>query len=162
MNKQKSFLLWIWVFAFALIFHSLTPTKETHASPNWEQKANKVIALAKKKKEEGAKYAKRKKGPNEFDCSGFTKYIYENAIDIQLPHSSKGQAQKGKTIERSKIRKGDLLFFNTNGEGISHVGIYMGNGEMIHAANERDHIIITNLSESYWKKRYVKAQRVFE
>lgn len=162
MNQQKSFLLLFWVFAFALILHSLTLTKETQAAPSWEQKANKVITLAKKKKKEGAKYVNGKDGPNEFDCSGFTKYIYEKAITIQLPHSSKGQAKQGKTIEKSKIRKGDLLFFNTNGEGISHVGIYIGNGEMIHAANKDKHIIITKLSESYWKKRYVKAQRVFE
>lgn len=93
-----------------------------------------------------------------FDCSGFTSYVF-NKFGIDLPHSSAAQNKEGYWIDKSDLRKGDLVFFDTGGKGISHVGIYLGNGEFIHSASNEG-IVKNKLSESYYAKRYVSARRV--
>ncbi|NOV02489.1 C40 family peptidase [Paenibacillus planticolens] len=93
-----------------------------------------------------------------FDCSGFTSYVFDQ-FGIDLPHSSAAQDKEGYWIDKSDLRKGDLVFFNTGGKGISHVGIYLGNGEFIHSASNEG-IVKNKLSESYYAKRYVSARRV--
>ncbi|MEC0230361.1 MULTISPECIES: C40 family peptidase [Paenibacillus] len=93
-----------------------------------------------------------------FDCSGFTRYVFDQ-FGIDLPHSSSAQDKEGFWVDKSDLRKGDLVFFNTGGKGISHVGIYLGNGEFIHSASDEG-IVKNKLSESYYAKRYVSARRV--
>jgi murein DD-endopeptidase / murein LD-carboxypeptidase len=93
-----------------------------------------------------------------FDCSGFTAYVF-NQFGIDLPHSSVAQNKEGYWIDKSDLRKGDLVFFNTGGKGISHVGIYLGDGEFIHSASNEG-IVKNKLSQSYYAKRYVSARRV--
>lgn len=93
-----------------------------------------------------------------FDCSGFTRYVFAE-FGIDLPHSSAAQAREGTKISRDELRQGDLVFFNTGGNGISHVGIYLGEGQFIHADTDRG-VIKSKLSESYYAKRYVTARRV--
>lgn len=95
-----------------------------------------------------------------FDCSGFTRYVFAQ-FDIDLPHSSKEQNSKGYWIDKSDLRKGDLVFFSTDGTGkISHVGVYVGDGMFVHAANSKDGVIKSSLSESYYKRNYVSARRI--
>jgi hypothetical protein len=93
-----------------------------------------------------------------FDCSGFTRYIFSQ-FDIDLSHSSKGQSTEGDKVAKSDLRAGDLVFFNTGGAGISHVGIYVGDGYFVHSANNAG-VAKNKLSESYYAKRYVTAGRV--
>ena len=93
-----------------------------------------------------------------FDCSGFTRYVFAQ-FGIDLPHSSAAQAKVGKAVAKDQLRKGDLVFFNTDGKSISHVGIYMGNGEFAHAATD-DGIVLTSLNDRYYAKRYVTARRI--
>jgi len=93
-----------------------------------------------------------------FDCSGYTSYVYDK-FGIDLPHTSAGQATLGTTISQDQLRPGDLVFFNTSGKGISHVGIYVGDGKMYHSATNQG-VTITSLSESYYAKRYVTAKRI--
>ncbi|UKS25645.1 C40 family peptidase [Paenibacillus sp. HWE-109] len=93
-----------------------------------------------------------------FDCSGFTAYVFDQ-FGIDLPHSSSSQNTEGYWVDKSDLRKGDLVFFNTGGKGVSHVGIYLGNGEFIHSASNEG-IVKNKLSESYYAKRYVSARRV--
>lgn len=93
-----------------------------------------------------------------FDCSGFTQYVFKQ-FDIELPHSSSAQASKGNPVEKKDLRAGDLVFFNTSGDGISHVGIYLGNNKFVHSATD-DGVIISDMSEKYYAQRYVKARRV--
>jgi lipoprotein Spr len=93
-----------------------------------------------------------------FDCSGFTAYVFAK-FNIDLPHSSKSQDQEGFWVQKSDLRAGDLVFFNTDGKGISHVGIYLGDGEFIHSATDKG-VMKSKLSESYYAKRYVSARRV--
>jgi len=94
-----------------------------------------------------------------FDCSGFTRYVFKK-FDIDLPHSSKEQYKTGKKVLRADLRPGDLVFFNTSGNGVSHVGIYVGDGKFAHSASRG--VAISDLDETYYAKRYIGARRVMD
>lgn len=100
-----------------------------------------------------------------FDCSSFTKYVY-GKYGVYLPRTARAQALKGTTVSRSKLRKGDLLYFYVPGrfkneKTIGHVGIYIGNRKMIHSSPApKDGVQISNIDNSYWKKTFIKAKRV--
>ena len=96
--------------------------------------------------------------PGGFDCSGFVNYTIKKATGKTVPRTSSALYQKGTKIAKSKLKKGDLVFFNTSGKGVSHVAIYMGNNKMIHAASKG--VKVDSLSNSYWKNRYVGAKRI--
>ena len=96
--------------------------------------------------------------PRGFDCSGFVKFVYDKH-GKKLPRTADVQYKTGKKVARSKLKPGDLVFFNTYGKGVSHVGIYYGGGNFIHASSSRG-VIITKLEESYWKPRYLGARRI--
>lgn len=106
----------------------------------------------------GTKYVSGGVSTNGFDCSGFTMYVFDK-IGINLPHQSGSQYQMGTAISRDDIREGDLVFFNTSGKGVSHVGIYVGDGKFAHASSSRG-VIISSLSDSYYVKRYIGAKRI--
>ncbi|MFF2020120.1 C40 family peptidase [Paenibacillus sp. NPDC058177] len=93
-----------------------------------------------------------------FDCSGFTTYVYKS-IGISLPRTSQSQYNAGTSISRSQMRPGDLVFFNTLGNGVSHVGIFVGNGKFAQSSSSRG-VIISSLSEKYWADRYIGAKRI--
>ncbi len=97
------------------------------------------------------------------DCSGFTQRVFSK-LGVQLPHSSAGQAGYGTAVSRDHLQPGDLVFFNTSGSGISHVGIYVGNNRMISAETEKTGVRETQIfgggASSYWEPRYVTARRV--
>ncbi|MNC22820.1 putative peptidoglycan endopeptidase LytE precursor [compost metagenome] len=92
-----------------------------------------------------------------FDCSGFILYVF-NKFDLKLPRTSKSQSKQGVAVAKKDLKVGDLVFFNTNGRGISHAGIYVGNNQFAHSS--RKGVRVTNLSNSYYKKRYMTARRV--
>ncbi len=96
--------------------------------------------------------------PKGFDCSGFTKFVYEKH-GKKLPRLADVQYKQGKVIARSKLKPGDLVFFTTYEPGASHVGIYYGNGKFIHASSSRG-VMISRLDETYWKPRYLGARRI--
>ncbi|PLS19675.1 hypothetical protein CVD28_04470 [Bacillus sp. M6-12] len=96
--------------------------------------------------------------PNGFDCSGFTQYILASQ-GVHIPRVASDQARVGMTVDRDKLQKGDLIFFETYKEGPSHVGFYIGNGNFIHAGGDR--VQVTNLSNSYYSERYLWAKRMF-
>jgi hypothetical protein len=97
------------------------------------------------------------------DCSGFVQYIYKK-FDVHLPRSSSEQARVGKIAARkmdfAKLIPADLLFFSRGGRHIGHVGIYMGEGKMIHAADPRHGVTISNLRQPYFESSFVVAKRV--
>ncbi|CAM4398136.1 C40 family peptidase [Paenibacillus alkaliterrae] len=93
-----------------------------------------------------------------FDCSGFILYVF-NQYNVDLPRTSKAQAQKGTKIAQKDLLPGDLVFFNTNGRDISHAGIYIGNGQFAHSSSSKG-VRISKLTENYYEKRYVTARRV--
>jgi lipoprotein Spr len=106
----------------------------------------------------GTKYVAGGVSTSGFDCSGFTRYVFDK-IGITLPHQSASQYQMGTAVSRDEMRPGDLVFFNTSGKGISHVGIYVGDGQFAHASSSRG-VTISSLSDSYYVNRYVGAKRI--
>lgn len=103
----------------------------------------------------GTPYSWGANGPNSFDCSGFTRYVYLNARGISLPRVSYEQAKAGKAVSTSNLQKGDLLHFATVTPGTtSHVGIYIGNNQFVHASGSKtkpDKVKISSLSGYYGK-----------
>jgi len=94
-----------------------------------------------------------------FDCSGFTRYVYAKK-GVRLPHSSRSQYGIGQSVPESQLQAGDLVFFRTTRKGISHVGIYVGNGKFIHASNHSRGVTVDSLHSGYYSPRYVGARRV--
>ncbi|WP_455542420.1 C40 family peptidase, partial [Intestinibacter sp.] len=110
-------------------------------------KASAVIAYAKTLL--GKPYVWGAQGPNSFDCSGFTYYVFKNKAGVVLPRTSSVQSNYGTYVSKSNLRAGDLVFFDTNGANngaVSHVGIYIGNGQMIHASYSQKKIVIDNFN----------------
>ena len=123
--------------------------------------ASSVIAYAKTLL--GKPYVWGAQGPNSFDCSGFTYYVFKNKAGIILPRTSSAQSKYGTYVSRNNLRAGDLVFFDTNGANngqVSHVGLYIGNGQMIHASYSQKKIVIDNFNSSYFKRTFVNGRRV--
>ncbi|WP_438348261.1 C40 family peptidase [Paenibacillus sp. FA6] len=106
----------------------------------------------------GVSYKTGGTSTNGFDCSGFTRYVFTK-LGITLPRQSSAQFKTGTAVSRNEMRPGDLVFFNTSGKGVSHVGVFVGSGKFAHASTSRG-VIISSLNESYYAKRYVGAKRV--
>lgn len=122
---------------------------------------NKVISLAKSLL--GKSYVWGAQGPSTFDCSGFTYYVFKNAANITLPRVSQDQSTYGTYVSKSNLKAGDLIFFDTvgpNNGAVTHVGIYIGNGQFIHAASGQGKVVINNLNSTYYVNAYVNARRV--
>ena len=92
------------------------------------------------------------------DCSRFTKEVFSKFDHIDLPRTAAEQYETGQPVHRNQLLYGDLVFFDTEG-GISHVGIYVGNGEFMHSSSSNG-VIISKLSEHYWAKRFIGARRI--
>ena len=108
----------------------------------------------------GKPYVYASAGPNAFDCSGLTYYLFKNELGIILPRTSYSQATAGVKVEKSQLIPGDLIFFNTSGSRISHVGLYIGDGNMIHSNSGKRQVKIDNINSGYYSQRYVTARRV--
>lgn len=95
------------------------------------------------------------------DCSGFVSTVYLKGINHALPHSAEKMFRKGTPIAKANLVYGDLVFFeNVANTGVSHVGIFLGNGNFAHAST-REGVIVSNLSEPYYEQRYIGARRVW-
>ncbi len=125
-----------------------------------QQKIDKVIATAKSLIGTPYVYGGESLEEGGFDCSGFTQYVYKQ-VGYNLNRISSDQAVQGIYVSRSNMQPGDLVFssFNANGK-VDHVGIYLGNGQMIHSPSTGDTVKITNINVSYWQQRYVTARRL--
>ena len=128
------------------------------SSSTTTNKAKAIVDLA--TKQIGKPYVWGAEGPSSFDCSGLTYYVYKNAVGISLPRTSTEQSKTGTTVSRSNLQPGDLIFSSTNGTGdVSHVGIYIGNNEMIHAPKPGDVVQKTKINNSYWENAYLWSKR---
>jgi cell wall-associated NlpC family hydrolase len=96
-----------------------------------------------------------------FDCSGFTRFIFEKSIGLVLPRRADEQARLSSlvTIDREQLKPGDLVFFNTMRRTFSHVGIYMGEGKFIHAPRAGAVVRVEDMRDAYWDKRFTGARR---
>ncbi len=95
------------------------------------------------------------------DCSGYTVALMKNVYGVTIPRTSSLQYKSGVAVSKGNLRRGDLVFFNTNGRGVSHVGVYLGAGKFTHVSNS-DGVTIDDLDSPYYKKRYVGARRVLK
>mgnify|MGYP000272906496 CR=1 FL=1 len=89
-----------------------------------------------------------------FDCSGLVSFVYKQSAGVNLQGSAADMAKRTQVIDAQSAQPGDLVFFNTLGTPNSHVGIYIGSGKFIHAANERTGVRQERLDNSYWSKRF--------
>ena len=101
----------------------------------------------------GCSYVYGGSTPSGFDCSGFTSYVYRH-FGYSLNRTSSGQRSNGVAVDKSNLKAGDILCFS------GHVGIYIGGGSFIHAANPSKGVIISSLSESYYTRNYITARRI--
>lgn len=132
--------------------------KEQEATTTNSSKGEEIVAYAKKFL--GRKYVYGGSGPNTFDCSGFTMYVYKH-FGYSMGHSAVTQAGLGKYVSKSNLQPGDLVIFNDSANrSIGHVGIYVGGGNFIHASSGSGKIIISSLSGSYYNTRYVTGRRI--
>ncbi|MHB1067424.1 MAG: C40 family peptidase [Candidatus Nanopelagicales bacterium] len=115
-----------------------------------------IVALA--KKQLGDRYGAGMSGPNAFDCSGFTRYVYKQVTGKDLPHSSRVQYTVVTRIRLRQAKPGDLIFFLAN--GAHHVGIYLGNGRMVDAAGPGKGVRISPVSGDWWSRSYTGVGRV--
>jgi len=114
------------------------------------------------KKLQGSPYVWAEEGPNHFDCSGFTYYMY-GSMGIDIPRVARHQAKVGKRVPADALKYGDLIFFATNKKKpkkITHVGMYMGEGWFTHASTIKHEVVYSNLFTSpYYKKRLKVCRR---
>jgi peptidoglycan DL-endopeptidase LytE len=94
-----------------------------------------------------------------FDCSGLVKNLFSR-FNIELPRSSREQYKQGEQIDRDRLEVGDLVFFSSGGSQPTHVGIYVGDNKMLHAALKAKHVIVSDLNSLWYKVRYLGARRI--
>ncbi len=96
-----------------------------------------------------------------FDCSGFTRFVFENSIGLVLPRRADEQAKSSSllAVKRDELKPGDLVFFNTMRRAFSHVGIYVGEGKFIHAPRSGGEVRVEDMRQAYWSKRFNGARR---
>ena len=128
-------------------------SKKTTTSSKKSSKVTGEDIIAYARKYLGYRYVYGTAGPNTFDCSGFTSYVYKH-FGYSLNRTSGGQRSNGKKVNKSDLKAGDILCFS------GHVGLYIGGNKFIHAANPRKGVIISSLSESYYVKTYITARRI--
>jgi len=109
----------------------------------------------------GKPYAGRSRFDSGLDCSLFTGEVFKKYAKIQLPRKSEDQFQSGASVNGHDLQFGDLVFFQTDGKAVSHVGVYVGHNEFIHASSSSG-VILSGMNEKYWSKRFVGARRVLE
>ncbi|MGW9128352.1 C40 family peptidase [Paenibacillus chitinolyticus] len=150
-----------------------TPSKpETSGSSSatWSKQADSILSFAKSlegKVQYG--YAKNDTKNLIFDCSSFTKYVF-NKEGIHLPWGARAQYKLGTPVSKSELRKGDLVFFSTTATAknqdtvnkIGHVGIYIGNNKFIHNVNTKDDVVIGDLNNTWQKNHYVASARILK
>ena len=108
---------------------------------------------------EGVPYVYGGSSPNGFDCSGFVQYVFGNN-GIDLPRTADYQAEVGIPVSKEDLQPGDLVFFAGDYVNVSHVGIYVGNGQMIHASSGKHQIDYDDLSRPYRVEHFHSARRI--
>lgn len=109
----------------------------------------------------GVPYRRGGNTESGFDCSGFTRHVFEMSLGLVLPRRADEQAKSQSLLQVAKeeLKPGDLVFFNTMKRAFSHVGIYIGDGKFIHSPRTGSEVRIEDMREAYWAKRYNGARR---
>ncbi|MFD1204730.1 MULTISPECIES: C40 family peptidase [Sporosarcina] len=148
-RMQKSFAF----FAMTLILLFIPFVGQAEASSKSAAISETATSLT------GIKYVYGGTTKAGFDCSGYVNYVF-NEHGIQLARTSSGMYASGTAVNKEDLAVGDLVFFNTTGKGVSHVGIYIGNGEFAHASTSKG-VRVDKLNDPYyWGQRYIGAKRI--
>ena len=109
----------------------------------------------------GARYHYGGSSPDTgFDCSGLVAHVYERAWGIALPRRTAEQRHLGRPIKRAELQPGDLVFYNTRKRPFSHVGIYLGDGDFVHAPRPGQRVRVESINNPYWRARFSGARRL--
>ena len=163
MNKRLFMGLCLMPFLFACATSSrkyVSTAQTSQSYPNNPAKRQDIVMQAVAMLDRGYTYG-GKKMHTGFDCSGLVSFVYKESAGIALKGSAAQMAEVAKSIEPSQAHPGDLVFFNTLGSAFSHVGIYIGDGKFVHAANERTGVKTERLANSYWSQRFEGYRTVF-
>jgi cell wall-associated NlpC family hydrolase len=117
---------------------------------------SRIVEIA--RKQIGDSYIPGASGPHGFDCSGLTRFVYQQAADISLPHYSRAQYGKVKKVSRANAQPGDLVFFFER--GAHHVGIYIGDGKMIDAPGRGDKVRVSPTTGSWWGRTFTGMGKI--
>ncbi|WCN37266.1 C40 family peptidase [Aneurinibacillus uraniidurans] len=129
---------------------------------NENAKIDSIIRTGKSLMNHKAQYSHNYRPPKYMDCSQFIYYIFgKNGINMQTRDDDR-QVRLGEYVPKNKLRKGDLVFYNSNQgkRDVTHVGLYIGNGQVLHMSNPQDDVKISSLNSSWHKKYYLTARRV--
>jgi len=107
----------------------------------------------------GKPYRRSGNTPAGFDCSGLVQYSYAK-VGVTLPRETQAQRLEGRSVAASKLRRGDLVFFDQEGKKSSHVGIYIGEGRFVHAPSTGGRVRTDGLEAVYWRSHFVEARRI--
>jgi hypothetical protein len=107
----------------------------------------------------GTPYRFGGEGRDGIDCSSFVQQVYQER-GVGLPRTAREQIQVGRDVAKGDLQKGDLVFFQTYASYPSHVGIYLGDGKMIHASSEKGEVTVSDMNSDYYLSRYLGARRV--
>nr|WP_246067155.1 C40 family peptidase [Paenibacillus koleovorans] len=137
------------------------PAQAKSVSVDAASRADKVVSLGLKYKGTPYKFGAKTGITSAFDCSSFMQYIFKKQ-GISLPRTSKQQSKVGHYVSRSNLKKGDLVFFSTAASKgkIAHVGVYMGNGNILHTYQKGIGVTVSSLNSSWWSSHYITARRV--
>lgn len=145
--------------AIVIIDEPSTVSFNAGAISSWQDKTQEIIINAMSLT--GIKYKYGGTSPETgFDCSGFVRYVFNQATNLALPPTARAISQIGKTVSKDELQPGDLVFFNTLKSAFSHVGIYVGDNKFVHAPRTGGAVRVENMQTGYWAKRFSGAQRL--
>ena len=159
-SKDKKYAI-LFILFFSLACLKLCASQKKMTPEEARDAREKIIEES--KEHVGKPYAYAKAGPSSFDCSGFVYYVFRETVKIQLPRTADGIYKYCTPIKDSELEAGDLVFFETtSSKRISHVGIYLGNGDFISAISDGGNtgVQIRTLLNGYWKNAYYGAARL--
>jgi cell wall-associated NlpC family hydrolase len=139
------------IVTLTLFFGGFSATNHTYAATNYGAKASAIA-----QKYVGVPYKWGGVSPKGFDCSGLVYYSFKQAGKT-LPRTAGEMYRKGTAVSKKNLRNGDLVFFNTNKKGASHVGIYIGSNKFVHSSSKG--VRIDSMSNPYWSKVYHGSKR---
>ena len=159
---NKFVILFFWVVIFSTT--SCRVKKGVNSARKIEKTALSNIPIQKDLKKEinswlGTPYKYGGITKKGVDCSGFVNAIYQTVYDIDLPRTSKEIYSKAKAVKLQNIKEGDLIFFNYEGKGVSHVGIYLADNKYAHASASKG-VVISDITDTYARKKIVGVGRI--
>ncbi|MEK4424112.1 C40 family peptidase [Solibacillus sp. FSL K6-1523] len=157
MNYFKLIRTTIFTLAAAFVLFFI-PVDENKASASAAYSVDELKSVS--SKYIGVRYAYGGTSSNGFDCSGYVRQVFKEVGIGSLDRTTSGMYGQGTAVKKSDLQEGDLVFFNTTGKGVSHVGIYIGDGEFIHASTSQGVMKSDVDDRAYWGNKYIGAKRI--